>query len=135
MDEPYYFGEYLDVPPITENIGKVARILKLKPTPFEVGLKETYRWYTRNHKTADRELRVRRQGARDGQERHQERLHGERVITFPCSHEQGCFEVILGSHTGRGADIPVRCNRDLSRGSSLSLKFPQVKAPAPRRPS
>jgi hypothetical protein len=24
--------------------------LKLKPTPFEVGLKETYRWYTRNHK-------------------------------------------------------------------------------------
>jgi hypothetical protein len=28
----------------------VARILKLKPTPFEVGLKETYRWYTRNHK-------------------------------------------------------------------------------------
>ena len=50
MDEPYYFGEYLDLPPITENIGKVARILKLKPTPFEVGLKETYRWYTRNHK-------------------------------------------------------------------------------------
>ncbi len=50
MTEPYYFGEYLDVPPITENIGKVARILKLKPTPFEVGLKDTYRWYTRNHK-------------------------------------------------------------------------------------
>ena len=50
MGEPYYFGEYFDVPPITENIGKVARILKLKPTPFEVGLKETYRWYTRNHK-------------------------------------------------------------------------------------
>jgi nucleoside-diphosphate-sugar epimerase len=50
MDEPYYFGEYLDVPPITENIGKVTRMLKMKLTPFEVGLKETYKWYTRNHK-------------------------------------------------------------------------------------
>src|SRR5207248_934824 len=50
MEEPYYFGEYLDVPPITENIGKVTRLLKLKLTPFEAGLKETYRWYTRNHK-------------------------------------------------------------------------------------
>jgi nucleoside-diphosphate-sugar epimerase len=50
MEEPFYFGEYFDVPPITENIGKVARVLKLKPTPFETGLKETYKWYTRNHK-------------------------------------------------------------------------------------
>jgi len=49
-EEPFYFGEYFDLPPITENIGKVARLLKLKPTPFEVGLKETYRWYTRNHR-------------------------------------------------------------------------------------
>ena len=50
MEEPFYFGEYFDVAPITENIGKVGRLLKTKPTPFEVGLKETYRWYTRNHK-------------------------------------------------------------------------------------
>jgi nucleoside-diphosphate-sugar epimerase len=50
MTEPFYFGEYLDVPPITENIGKVTRLLKMKLTPFDVGLKETYRWYTRNHK-------------------------------------------------------------------------------------
>ncbi len=50
MDEPYYFGEYFDLPPITENIGKVTRVLKMKLTPFEAGLKETYRWYTRNHK-------------------------------------------------------------------------------------
>jgi nucleoside-diphosphate-sugar epimerase len=50
MDEPYYFGEYLDVPPITENVGKVTRLLKMKLTPFETGLKETYRWYVRNHK-------------------------------------------------------------------------------------
>jgi len=50
MEEPYYFGEYFDVPPITENIGKVTRMLKMKLTPFDVGLKETYRWYLRNHK-------------------------------------------------------------------------------------
>ena len=50
MVEPYYFGEYLDVPPITENMGKTTRILKVKMTPFETGLKETWRWYVRNHK-------------------------------------------------------------------------------------
>ncbi len=50
MDEPYYFGEYLDVPPITENIGKVTRVLKMKLTPFDAGLKDTFKWYTRNHK-------------------------------------------------------------------------------------
>lgn len=50
MEEPYYFGEYFDMPPITENMGKVTRVLKVKMTPFETGLKETYRWYTRNHK-------------------------------------------------------------------------------------
>jgi nucleoside-diphosphate-sugar epimerase len=50
MEEPYYFGEYFDLPPITMNIGKVTRMLKMKLTPFETGLKETYRWYLRNHK-------------------------------------------------------------------------------------
>jgi 2'-hydroxyisoflavone reductase len=50
ISEPYYFGEYFDLPPITENIGKVTRMLKIKMTPFDIGLKETYRWYLRNHK-------------------------------------------------------------------------------------
>ena len=50
LEEPYYFGEYFDLPPITMNIGKVTRMLKMKLTPFEIGLKETYRWYLRNHK-------------------------------------------------------------------------------------
>jgi 2'-hydroxyisoflavone reductase len=52
FEPPFYFGEYFDVAPITENMGKTARILKVKPTPFEAGLKETYRWYTRNYKAA-----------------------------------------------------------------------------------
>ena len=49
-NEPLYFGEYYDLQPITENIGKVTRVLKMKLTPFETGLKETYRWYVRNQK-------------------------------------------------------------------------------------
>ena len=28
----------------------MTRVLKMKLTPFEVGLKETYKWYVRNHK-------------------------------------------------------------------------------------
>jgi dTDP-D-glucose 4,6-dehydratase len=32
------------------NIGNVTRMLQTKLTPFETGLKETYRWYVRNHK-------------------------------------------------------------------------------------
>jgi nucleoside-diphosphate-sugar epimerase len=50
MAEPLYFGEYYDVPPITEYTAKVRRLLKMTLTPFEIGLKETYRWYTRHHK-------------------------------------------------------------------------------------
>ncbi len=46
--EPFYFGEYFDLPPITEVIGKVKRMLGFKATPFEAGLKQTYRWYLRN---------------------------------------------------------------------------------------
>src|SRR5580658_2058617 len=38
------------LPPITMNIGKVTRVLKMKLTPYEIGLKDMYRWYTRNHK-------------------------------------------------------------------------------------
>ena len=48
--EPYYFGQYFDLPPITENVTKVARVLGIKPTPFEQGLRETYRWWARNTK-------------------------------------------------------------------------------------
>jgi nucleoside-diphosphate-sugar epimerase len=50
MSPPYYFGEYYDLPPITEYMGKVARVLKVRTTPFETGLKETFRWYLKNHK-------------------------------------------------------------------------------------
>jgi nucleoside-diphosphate-sugar epimerase len=48
MGDPAYFGVYFDVPPITEKMGKAARMLGVRPTPFEEGLKETWRWYLRN---------------------------------------------------------------------------------------
>jgi nucleoside-diphosphate-sugar epimerase len=48
MGEPPYFGTYFDLPPITENVTKVARVLGVRPTPFDQGLRETYRWYVRN---------------------------------------------------------------------------------------
>ncbi len=47
MTDPMYFGEYLDMPPITENVSKLQRVLGVKPVGFETGLKETYRWYVR----------------------------------------------------------------------------------------
>ena len=47
MGDPMYFGEYLDVVPITENVSKLQRVLGVRLTAFETGLKETYRWYLR----------------------------------------------------------------------------------------
>jgi len=50
MGEPMYFGEYLDLPPITENVSKLQRVLGVRPMAFETGLKETYRWYLRQRR-------------------------------------------------------------------------------------
>jgi len=48
MGEPMYFGEYYDIPPITEAVGRVKRVLNVSPTPFQTGLKETYKWYAKH---------------------------------------------------------------------------------------
>ncbi len=45
IGEPLYFGEYFDLPPITQRVERVKRELNLKLTPFRTGLEETYRWY------------------------------------------------------------------------------------------
>jgi len=50
MGKPAYFGVYFDLPAITENVTKVSRVLKIKPTPFEQGLKATYRAYLRTQR-------------------------------------------------------------------------------------
>jgi nucleoside-diphosphate-sugar epimerase len=43
-----YFGELYDLPPITMIIQKAQRMLKFRPTDFQTGLKETYRWWLRH---------------------------------------------------------------------------------------
>jgi nucleoside-diphosphate-sugar epimerase len=48
FEEPLYFGEYYDVPPITMVIGRVKRVFNMSLTPFAEGLKETYKWYLRH---------------------------------------------------------------------------------------
>lgn len=45
MGEPLYFGQYFDMPAITETMGRAERELGVKPTPFEEGLRATYEWY------------------------------------------------------------------------------------------
>jgi nucleoside-diphosphate-sugar epimerase len=42
-----HFGQFLDQPPITEKIGKVQRVLGVRPSAFSTSLGETYRWYLR----------------------------------------------------------------------------------------
>lgn len=42
---PYYFGAYLDVPPITVRADRVRAELGLEFTALESGLRETFRWY------------------------------------------------------------------------------------------
>lgn len=44
-----YFGTYFDIPPITMIVAKAQRVLGFKATPFADGLKESYRWYIKNH--------------------------------------------------------------------------------------
>jgi len=47
MSDPLYFGQYLDLPPITENVSKLQRVLGVRLTAFATGLRETHRWYLR----------------------------------------------------------------------------------------
>src|SRR5580698_5470674 len=54
MADPMYFGQYYDLPPITEAISRVKRVLNLTLTPFASGLRETHNWYMRNHSKGKR---------------------------------------------------------------------------------
>ena len=42
---PFYFGVYLDIPPITARVDRARNELGLELTPLETGLRETYQWY------------------------------------------------------------------------------------------
>ncbi len=41
-----YFGEVLDMPPLTSAVDKAARILGLEPTPFDEALRAGFAWYS-----------------------------------------------------------------------------------------
>jgi nucleoside-diphosphate-sugar epimerase len=47
---PYYFGAYLDVPPITVRADRVRSELGLNLTPLEDGLRKTFQWYERQQR-------------------------------------------------------------------------------------
>jgi nucleoside-diphosphate-sugar epimerase len=51
--EPLYFGGYYDLPPITEAVGRVKRVLNVAMTPFAAGLKDTFKWYTKHRDERD----------------------------------------------------------------------------------
>jgi nucleoside-diphosphate-sugar epimerase len=50
INPPLYFAVYYDMPAITMITAKAQRMLKWKPTDFDTGLKETYRWYLKHFK-------------------------------------------------------------------------------------
>jgi nucleoside-diphosphate-sugar epimerase len=47
---PFYFGVYLDIPPITALPDRVRAELGLELTPLEDGLRETWQWYQRQRR-------------------------------------------------------------------------------------
>jgi len=50
FEPPYYFGAYLDVPPITVRADRVRLELGLHLTSLEDGLRETFHWYERQQR-------------------------------------------------------------------------------------
>jgi nucleoside-diphosphate-sugar epimerase len=50
MMPPFYFGVYLDVPPLVVRTERARSELGLEFTPLEDGLRETYRWYKKQQR-------------------------------------------------------------------------------------
>lgn len=47
FEPPYYFGQYFDMPPITQRTGRAREELGLEPVSFEEGLAGAFAWYGR----------------------------------------------------------------------------------------
>ncbi len=52
MEPPFYFGVYLDVPPIPVSGERVRRVLDYPLRDLEAGLQETYAWYLKQDRSA-----------------------------------------------------------------------------------
>jgi nucleoside-diphosphate-sugar epimerase len=42
---PYYFAQYFDMPPISQDNARARRELGFEPTPFDAGLAQAFAWY------------------------------------------------------------------------------------------
>ena len=47
FDPPFYFGQYFDMPPITQEVSRGKEELGFESTPFDEGLSEAFRAYAR----------------------------------------------------------------------------------------
>lgn len=45
FEPPFYFGQYFDMLPITEDTSRVRKELGFEATPFVDGLRQTFNWY------------------------------------------------------------------------------------------
>ena len=45
FEPPFYFGQYFDMPAITQRTGRAERELGFQPTPFDEALAATFGWY------------------------------------------------------------------------------------------
>ncbi len=45
MGENLYFGEALDMQPLTGVVDKAVRVLGFEPTPFDEALRASFDWY------------------------------------------------------------------------------------------
>ncbi len=84
MGEPTYFGVYFDLPPITEAIGKIKRILKIQPTPFYEGLSGDVRLVCPPPSDSRTEHRIRRSANRPGAPR----------LELPDRHGFGLYSLL-----------------------------------------
>jgi nucleoside-diphosphate-sugar epimerase len=47
LEPPFYFGQYFDMPPISQDVGRASRELGFEATPFDAGLAATFEAYSK----------------------------------------------------------------------------------------
>jgi nucleoside-diphosphate-sugar epimerase len=50
FEPPFYFAQYYDMPPITEDTSRARSELGFEATPFVEGLRQTFDWYQRTER-------------------------------------------------------------------------------------
>ena len=52
FEPPFYFAQYFDMPPITQNSARAREELGFEPTSWEEGLRRTFAWYLSQQRPA-----------------------------------------------------------------------------------